>query len=101
MITILEPSGLSTILVDSQVVFDRDGGLNYEWICKTSGIPNGYLEVLRVNGAPGSFLIVHEEGKLRRLPVNHAATDIFRRGRDTADFIVGPALFVTRPHKLT
>jgi hypothetical protein len=54
----------------------------------------GYIEFV---GFPdGSALVCNEEGKVRELPPNPAATAILRRlSRGTGDWIAGDAIFLT------
>lgn len=52
-------------------------------------IVGGYIEALRLKG--GMFLVVNEEGLIRRLPVNRKASVIYGRGT-----IVGDAVICTR-----
>lgn len=62
---------------------DRD---DLGWMQRTVG---GYIEILNVGTG---YLVVNEEGKLQRLPVNPTATRLVR-GRDVIvgqAFLVGP-----------
>lgn len=55
----------------------------------------GYIEM--VNFPDGSCMVCNEEGKLDELPMNAAATAIFRlKLRGTPDWIAGPAIFFSR-----
>lgn len=58
------------------------------------GYVEGFIEMVRLTG--GRTLWVNEEGKLRNLPVNVKATQIFCFTPGRSDRIVGPAL-VTEP----
>jgi hypothetical protein len=50
----------------------------------------GYIEVVRID--ENHFLIVDEEGRLKNLPINKQATEIFRKTRDPDGIIVGNAV---------
>jgi hypothetical protein len=50
----------------------------------------GYIEVARTTD--GKYLVLDEEGKLKRKPLNVAATRIYQHGR--RDVIVGDAVVV-------
>ena len=53
------------------------------------GYVGGYIEI--VESPDGRLIVLNEEGKLERLPLNRAATAIYA---DPHDFIVGDALVV-------
>lgn len=52
----------------------------------------GYIEILNLHN--DNIIVVNEEGKLERLPLNEAATKIIRLS-GYADYIVGNALICT------
>ena len=51
---------------------------------------DGFIQVIRL--ADGRSLVINEEGKLRELPLNVAATALYMVGRAWHDDIVGNAL---------
>lgn len=53
----------------------------------------GYIEILRL--ADGRLLVCNEEGKLRGLPLNDVATELFQVDRAWYDPIVGDVLLCT------
>lgn len=53
-------------------------------------IGGGYIEILPLSD--GRLMVIDEEGKPKTLPGNAQATNLYRQGRDTMDFIVGDAL---------
>lgn len=55
-------------------------------------IGGGWIEI--VNLLNGKSIVCDEEGKLKRMPVNYHATDIFRKALGTADYIVGDVLII-------
>ena len=50
----------------------------------------GYIEI--VNLRDGKIMVVNEEGKLKNLPFNHAATKIYAETHFDREVIVGNAL---------
>ena len=60
-----------------------------EWLQKQVG---GYIETISL---PGDFvMILNEEGKINKLPLNHAATNIAVKVGGYADLIVGDVLIL-------
>lgn len=49
----------------------------------------GHIEIVTLRN---NFMVVNEEGKLNRLPVNHNATTMFQSEYGETDYIVGNAL---------
>lgn len=50
----------------------------------------GYIEIVDLRD--GKIMIVNEEGKLKNLPFNHAATKIYSEIYTSSDIIVGNVL---------
>lgn len=50
----------------------------------------GYIEIVELKD--GKIMVVNEEGKLKDLPFNHAATKIYAETYSNRDVIVGNAL---------
>jgi hypothetical protein len=50
----------------------------------------GYIEIIDLRN--GKIMVVNEEGKLKDLPFNHAATKIYAKVYSNRDIIVGNAL---------
>jgi hypothetical protein len=46
--------------------------------------------------ADGRLMVIDENGKLLKRPVNNKATELFLEDRDPLDYIVGPALVCDR-----
>ena len=62
-------------------------------------IVGGYIEMIRIPGLSNPekeyFLVINEEGKFEPLARNESATIVYQGHYDTADYIVGDALFVS------
>jgi len=61
-------------------------------------IVEGYIEVVRLKHELYDMMIINEEGKLNRLPVNLKATRIFKSTQQTFDYIVGNVLLCKSKH---
>ena len=113
MIKLITPDGTETDLSEQQ-----SGEPPFAWLCEISGIPDGYVEIVRIlhpDADPKSpkpaQLIVHESGRLVGLPYNKKASDLYHRwpisrGEDPVQLeltapIVGPAVLLTGRHSLT
>lgn len=79
------------------VLIDTDGGISWTDI----GQPEAHLQLLQtlvggwvqaVDLTPDLTLWVNEEGKLNGLPVNEAATRVWKAVYGPTDVIVGPAV---------
>lgn len=57
---------------------------------EAQAVVGGYVEIAHLED--GRIMILNEEGKLEGLPVNLNATNLFLRGRDGYDEIVGDVL---------
>ena len=55
------------------------------------GIVGGYIEIMPLDKT-GEIMVLNEEGKLMRLPLNEKATDYFLQNSLFDDFIVGNVL---------
>jgi hypothetical protein len=66
-------------------------GNNVHWsLTELQTLVGGYIEVARTTD--GRFLILDEEGKLKRKPLNIAATRLYQYGRH--DPVVGDAVVI-------
>ena len=54
------------------------------------GIVGGYIEIVSL--WTGGIMCLDEEGKLKGKDINIKATEIYRKGRITKDFVVGDVL---------
>lgn len=66
-------------------------------LSELQGFVDGYIEIVKLND--GKIMVVNEEGKLKDLPFNHAATKIYAETYSNRDVIVGNAL-VCEPNEL-
>jgi hypothetical protein len=82
MATLLRADGLTEALEPSN-------GVHWN-LAELQTLVGGYIEVARTND--GKYLIIDEEGKLKRKPLNIAATRIYQYGR--RDAIVGDAVLI-------
>jgi len=62
-----------------------------------SGFVGGYIEHIVPPGQTGAVMIVNEEGKLQRMPLNRMASAIWQEGCDPGsprdqDYVVGDVL---------
>lgn len=85
MITTLKQDG-------TQVIHPSNVKPDLEFL---QGQVGGYIELVTLDGAQ---LFVNEEGKIKGLPVNLQATEVFHfGGGNPEDYIVGDAVVVTEP----
>ena len=59
-------------------------------LSELQGFVEGYIEIIDLRN--GKIMVVNEEGKLKDLPFNHAATKIYAETYSNRDVIVGNAL---------
>lgn len=59
-------------------------------LSELQGFVEGYIEIVDLRN--GKIMVVNEEGKLKDLPFNHAATKIYAETYSNRDVIVGNAL---------
>lgn len=95
MALVIKPESDAGVIVDKSEVVDDLG-----WMQQTVG---GYIESfhfrmpVEIDGEVFIGMIINEEGKLMKLPINHLATTIARKGGlSLADYIVGPAIVFER-----
>ena len=55
------------------------------------GFVGGYIELVSLPGEK-KLMVVNEEGKIDRLPLNQKATELFHKCKGTYDVIVGDVL---------
>ena len=53
-------------------------------------VVGGYIEIVQLT--KDYLMVINEEGKLLDLPINVVATRVYRKSRNTEDFIVGDVL---------
>lgn len=53
-------------------------------------VVGGYIEIAEMKG--GEFMVINEEGKLKGLPFNEKATELYQKKVYQGDFIVGDVL---------
>lgn len=63
-------------------------------LSELQGFVEGYIEIVELKD--GKIMVVNEEGKLKDLPFNHAATDLFAQTYSNGDIIVGNALLCNK-----
>jgi len=97
-ITILKAEGPASSegYNESVVVTDIEGEPTLKWMQAQVG---GWIELLRLSD--NSQMIINEEGKLKDLLFNQAATTIWQKQIGPVDIIVGDAIILTAPNLLT
>ena len=53
-------------------------------------VVGGYIEIAEMQG--GEYMVINEEGKLKGLPFNENATELYQKKVYQGDFIVGDVL---------
>lgn len=80
----------------------------YEWIGHTCDtiervvvmVP-GEIRDRSVRAITEADMVIDEEGKLKELPINDTATQLFHLSHHTHDWIVGNAVILTEENRLT
>jgi hypothetical protein len=82
MATLLRADGSAEVLAPPN-------GVNWQ-LAELQTLVGGYVEVVQTT--EGKWLAIDEEGKLKRKPLNVAATRLYKHGR--RDVIAGDAVFI-------
>ncbi len=83
MAEIIRPNGSRETVTPAS----KKKGFEYEFLKTTVG---GYIEVVSLS--EHTIMVINEEGKLLGLPINKAATEIFRENTQSSDYICGAVL---------
>ena len=89
MATLYQVKNVNGIYTPETVEVKPKSGKTFS-LSELQGFVEGYLEIVELKN--GKIMVVNEEGKLKDLPFNHAATKIYAETYSSRDIIVGNAL---------
>lgn len=89
MATLYKIKEVDGILTPETVEVKPKSGKTFS-LSELQGFVEGYIEIVELKD--GKIMIVNEEGKLKDLPFNHAATKIYAETYSNRNIIVGNAL---------